>query len=783
MILKYEFNKITNNKTLIIILSILLLINAAICLYSSCTNILIPPKELSNFITLYKNNPQKILNEYNKYAQLQEEQIILWELAISNGNFSFEQTPVPDYFSIDKNYNDGDLYNELFTRLNIVNNYSTTISNVISQAQSNIKELQSRNLYVNDFLYNKQLKSIQFYQKAISNVTLHFEYTSGWDRFFLYSSVDIFIYIAIIVVNSIIFTQEVTTGMSSILYVTQKGRKSTAISKICTSLFFSIIIVLLFLLETFLIIGGIHGYSNISNGIQIIKEFTYCPIVITIGEYFILFLFTKIATFSLIGLTIVLFSCILPNYVFVFVFGLCFYGLNFILHIYPYLNAHNIFYYLNLITTASVNPLFKDFSVVNIFNNAIFAYPIAYCFLFSAILISIILIIWLYSTQKSIKSSFSVTLPTLPRHSKNPPERNTSPSKSTLTLSTLSYEYYKLLISNRCIFLILIAITIKLFMSFNLYAPQNSYTDAVYKEYMTSLAGELTEDKHLYIQNERQTINQNISNYALMQNKYSNKEISLTEYGNYLRQYTSAINRDDILHSIEKHETYITKQHNSGNSAWFVYDTGWNTWFFSSFDWSLYVLILLIFAGIFTNEYQSQSSAGNFVSILRTTYNGRIVTWRKKYIVTITISIFLSLIWNLIDFLFISWSYDLPLFNAPILSIQAFENFPLNISILEYLILFLFLKTFAILSYSCLLCSLSSLFHNHIIVLTITTVVTLIPSLLAFFKLSFFNTFDFISFTQVTPFLLNGSQTLLYILLWIIFSITTTTFSRRKWII
>ena len=52
-----------------------------------------------------------------------------------------------------------------------------------------------------------------------------------------------------------------------------------------------------------------------------------------------------------------------------------------------------------------------------------------------------------------------------------------------------SAEVYKLLISSRCIFILVLLFAVKCVISANILTPKPSFTDDCYREYMTELAG------------------------------------------------------------------------------------------------------------------------------------------------------------------------------------------------------------------------------------------------------------------------------------------------------
>jgi hypothetical protein len=273
---------------------------------------------------------------------------------------------------------------------------------------------------------------------------------------------------------------------------------------------------------------------------------------------------------------------------------------------------------------------------------------------------------------------------------------------------------------------------------------------------MTTLQGELTIEKSEFISAEREFINDILVKQDEMLEKYLLEEINFDEYREYLTDYNYAYSRNEILAVIENHLYYIEKTTAVKNiDTWFIYDTGWKKLFHSGFDIILYSLILLLFAGIFADEYTGKSSSGSFIQILRTTKKGRKRTFRAKLISALGITAALTVIFNSIDLISIFKNYDLPAINAPLLSLQSFSDISGSITVGQFLAAHLFIKLFANILFTIFLYGLSELLKKSILVMSVSVAVTLFPALFVYFGLDIFNYFDFTA-------LLSGTQ--LYLL-------------------
>ena len=321
----------------------------------------------------------------------------------------------------------------------------------------------------------------------------------------------------------------------------------------------------------------------------------------------------------------------------------------------------------------------------------------------------------------------------------------------------------------------------KFSVSYSAYHTPESYSDTVYKEYMTLLAGRLTDDKMNYISKERKTIDDTLARLGDEQLSYINGEISYDEFGEYLQLYNYAYSHNELFSVIEQHTSYIDKMEANGHSAEFVYDTGWNNMFFAPFDWSLYIIIILICSGIFASEYAGKSSDGCFSQILRTTKYGRRKTCRSKFAAAVVLSLFASVIWNAVDILLIIKSFDLPMMSAPLYSIEKFAGFEVNMTIFQYALFCFLIRLFAAVSLAIFTCSLSAVLINQLAAIAIIAVITLLPALLSYFGLTAFSLMDFTSMMRATPILLKNTAGNIYICIDMFLCALGITYSDRVW--
>ncbi len=462
-------------------------------------------------------------------------------------------------------------------------------------------------------------------------------------------------------------------------------------------------------------------------------------------------------------------------------FGIGIIGINFILSIINYYDSGNLFNVLNMMNSAKAGMLFERLNVVNLMGNAIECQHIIFAFHFAIIGATVLISV--------LKFNYTVSISIVSKQTgficrvKRIFNRGEYRSKSRIySMSLISSELYKSLISSKAIYAFIVLAAVKIGIS-SIYNQYNAtYDDAVYKEYMTLLSGEWTEDKSDYINAEFTRMNTALESQESMYNKYKNGNISEEAYLEYIEELNYSLSRKSLFETrIQRHDEYIKKLSDEGKEAYFIYDTGWKKLLFPAFDWTLFGALLL-FSGLFVREYNRHSSSNAFADILRLTKKGRIKIMRAKLIVSAGVSAVMAVLWNLADIVIIYVRYELPCPNAPIYSIREFANTDLNLELWQYILFMLILRVLIWVALSMFICTLSALLENSITLITAITAVVLLPGLLSELSLDLMNLLDFISFSKVTDMYLQGQTVLIiYAAAFAIISFLSFYTAKKKW--
>ena len=769
----YELKKLFGVKYLWVFLFVLLMLNTAIAWYTADRTAAAqePTQMISEFFAEYFENPAELDAYYAEMQAFTEEQNELFMQAMREGNYDFEPEQMPNLYSTDESYSDHALFAKLYGIINAAREYPDVLDKVIDRAWANLDAFADMGITEDSFTYRYQLRVIELYELMRSGVEIGVEYTRGWDEYFRYDTVNIFIFIMLIMLGSVIFAQEKQSGFLPIIRTAKYGRARTAVAKILTMLLLTVILVLMFTLSTFAVYGLRIGFSSPNNVIQALDTFTLSPYQITIGQYFAVTVGVKLLTFAVFSMIVTALSVVFYNYILIYFAGLGLFGLNFLLYTLSYIDANSVFKNLNLVAAAAGNPLFVRYRAMNFFG-AVAGFVPSMCVIFP-ILIAVCAVVTVFLYVKGTTGirvgwidtgiAWCMMKTAEIRHGFACIRLERRQKARTYSHSLILAETFKTLISSRFIVIVLLILCVKTWYSWDTNSPSNSYADSVYKEYMTTLEGEITDEKLEYLAQERAMIDEALAKKNLMQQAYVNEEISFDEYREYLSDYNYAYSRSDFLAVIEMHAEYLLmKEAQTGVKGWFLYDTGWQKIYAEDADLFLYAAILLLLTGSFAAEYVSKSSSGGFAQLLRSTKNGRHKTFYAKLISSGMIAVILAILTGTVDAVVIALGYDLPAMNAPLVSMQMFADVTGSITVAQYFAVFFVMRIAGALLMAMLVCALSELLARYIPVLGTAVILTLLPALCAYFGVAAAEKVNFLNLLAGTPLFLQSAETALF---------------------
>lgn len=718
MLILYEIKKILCIKYIIIIFIILLAVNMIVCCAGSEHNdSIIPEKYMNNLFEQYAKSKEDVNDEYRRITDQYNEQINLIMPSNAKGNTEFEIN-FSHYYIDYKNFCDYDLFTQFYSYVKYPEYFKDKINDIINTAKLSKENIEHSTESLDSYSYKYQLQLINKYSKILDNINIDITYTKGWNRYLQYDGVNIFIMLLMVVLGSTTFIYEKTTGFVTVMRASKRGRFHTAFAKIIASGILAIISVFCFALSIMFTIWFMYGYTDASVCIQSFSEYYACPYLWSVLEYVIVNILLKIAA-SLVVLYVTMLVSLIYRYSITFGAGLTFLVVNYIIYVVPSSNSYK---YLNLFSAASANDILSRYRALPMFGiSADILVLIPFIF---AVFIAVSILMVICNDHNHAVNSLIKNIIYKKIKYPNALIRNVKRTKC-VRMSLISGEVYKI---RYILPIILVIIVPKCIYSNYCYKTLKSSSDQIYAEYMKILDGEITAEKLDYIKSEKTKIAEVLSAENDMRVSYNTGNITYEEYSTFLRDYYYCVARSEVIASVSSHAEYlINLQSQRGGTPCFFYDTGTKLLLERDFDPFLLFVVIILCCGSFVPEYAEKSSQQPICNVVRVTKCGRKEFYYVKILLYAGLSSILYFILNIIDILIISHNYSISALSAPLVSIEAYENAPVSMTILTYFLLIFFLGAVGIFIIAVFSITLSQLLRKPLYIYTLTTVVLLCP--------------------------------------------------------
>ncbi len=749
----YELKKLLGVRYIWIFFAVFLLLNSVIAYFTASKTeaAQLPTETIVRFLEEYKKEPER----YDAYYQSL--------LSSAEGRDA-------SLYSESEAFSDMELFTLIYSIMDAEAEHERKMDTVIANADRNLRDFETMKIQEDSYAYQYQLRIIEEYTQIQNDVILEKEYSHGWNEYFSYELVNVFIFLTVLIIGSVLFLNEKQSGFLPIIRSAKHGRARTATAKILTTLLLTFFVVLLFVLSTWAVYGIVIGFSSPAAHLQSLELFTLSANDITIGEYFAVSILMKLLSVSLFAVVVLAVSLMLGNYILVYISGAAFLGLNLFLHLFPWLSAEHPLRHLNLAAISVGTPIFNRYRAVNCLGSVaeylpvllvlfavLFVTAIVFCILrYEKHSVSAVYPAWM-ATAASFFVARCVDIKSFAVRRKRIWRKEHRQRR--FSMSLIGAEFYKTVISSRLIFAVIFLVCIKIWYSVDTNTENISYAHQFYAEYMTELEGEITEEKLLWLTEERARINSAIAMQEMADIAYSGDQITWEEYSAYREEYAYAISRDKPLAKVETQADYLVRlEAQTGVKGWFFYEYGWEKLYTGDADLFLYMCILTLLTGTFASEYLSGDMKGAVIHLIRATKKGRSHTFWAKLISSGTIALVLSLVFNLIDCMTIFSRFEMPAMGAPLISMPIFEHISPTITVGGYLVFFFLLRIFAALVMAMLVCALSEILCKYVPILGTVIVLTFLPAVCVYFGISSAQKINFLNLFAGTPLVLVSAD-------------------------
>ena len=687
---KSELRKLCTSKTICSVILFLLIVNFALTLYTAKP---LPHEDAKRrAFDDYLNSPEQTAQYYQELQ------------ALASLNHRDEEPNFPYTYYGSPEYDDFLILCSVYERADYIENgYTEQMDGVISITERKLDDMYSFYYDDGDYEIKEQKAILERYRSVRDNVQLPLAYARGYDTYIQNNTVSVFVLLCVLVFASYLFLDERASGFESILRSAKHGRGRTFVAKALALLSATLFCVVVFSLTTFAAVGIMQGYSDISSPIQVFEDFAKVPFEVSILGYMLLQLLVRFAAFALIAAFAACLACLKVPYIASIGGGVALYGISMIISNRTYMGTTPAVRYLNPAAMIEACALLGFDRYISLFT-----IPVPY--LAASLLIAVISTAALF-VAGGILFCKNVRVPSLQRRIKIPkilaPNLPVARKKHEKVHTFAWYELKK----SR--FLLLLAAICMLLAIKSAYVDKTvgtmeSYDQAIYYEYVTTIQPMESDERTAYMTAERERIDSILLAAEPNRNAFSNEQMTAEEYFAYCEQLTDARARNGVFARVENYVSYIERKNaETGGEAKIIYSIGYERIYALPSDVFLCAALMLLCVSAFAVEYRSQSSMGGFSQILRAAKHGRFRTFACKMLTFGTIGVAIAIAFRAATLWIASRNYVLPDRDAALYSIQAFCDVSSDITIGQYMMLDLCLQVVLGVLVAVIVCAIS----------------------------------------------------------------------------
>ena len=508
---------------------------------------------------------------------------------------------------------------------------------------------------------------------------------------------DVVAFLMIMTVIVTIVTREKELEQLTLSRTTFKGRASLGTAKLFTCFAAAFAALVMLYSVNFIIAYNTYGFGDISRQIQSVLSFNGSNLKISVSEYFVFFLLTKLIVYCTFAALIYLVTAVSDSAVKVYaILAVILAGESALYYTIQPTSYLCPLKYINLVAFANTRQLYSEYLNLNIFGE-----PYGYFYIF---FISVIILLTGFSVcSVVIFAKRGVIRSRTRRISLHFPEIHHT--------SLFLHECYKILINGKVLF-ILLAFAALVYASYTPIKERFYSKEEIYlKQYILKYEGELTEEKEQAIALEGK---------------------ALDEYDTSGDEISSMIKMQDLAEKRSAYETFKKyTDYLKQNGGEIVYDSGYKLLTgdesAGSKDTTLALTAMAMLICTLTYVYSIEYQTGASV-LLHTSLKGRGAVFIRKLIIGILIVTIAYILTYAPYFYGVLIAYGTREINAPACSMEHLKGF--SISIKAYLILLCVVRFFTLIAAMLLIFFISKKAKSFIAALLIETAVLVLPLVL-----------------------------------------------------
>ncbi len=694
---------------------------------------------LQNIIILYEYYKESADAQADEEVFISEQEISIRESDPETAAWFDENKDSLDVGEIRAYYY---IYADELEKRDYLNSYSDYLSETIEESE-NAAQIS---IFNNSFS-QKSFELLSQTFTALGKLKLQNTKTAAFEKTVTNNATNVLLVLLVLLLCVILFYNK-DKNVSLMIRSCKNGRMKLFFSRLFASSFLILLSVIGLFAENFILYGFFYGYDiDLSLCVQCSELFKSFYYGISLREFSAIFIAVKFLTLLVIFLIIYLLLYVLSDLNTLVLSLTLFAGAEYLL--YQYIAVYSDF---SVLHTANVISFLNDekwitYGVFNLFSTPVKIFDgmivLLLIFLAALIITNALVAKKIYTIRTKNRLQLKIN------RSAQKIESIFSDIKDKLIAD--KGEAYKLLVSQKFFFVLVAAVLVFL----NTYSfgtveklPLEAYLDNFYAQY----SGELNETTYQKIEELSSMVAENELNTEMAEEAYMNGEISFEEYSAQINKYSSNDTVMNALQVIESQIEYIEAQESVGKTVYLIDETGYDNLFGAdtSQDSTVQIITFLLILLFLTYGLISKDKNKEILCLLRSTVNGRTQLLKTKLKMGFMITTIAYLAWVGIELIYFTTYFNMDNLSAPVQSLQIFAEFPLNINILTFTILFYLSKYIVFISVFYIFTAVNIFLENKISII-INFALVISPCLLGFLGLDVLSDFSITGILDFTP--------------------------------
>lgn len=513
--------------------------------------------------------------------------------------------------------------------------------------------------------------------EALEGVSLNLGADGAVNAFMDFSITD-YLLLAVLVLICISFLDERKKGLWHIVHALPNGRLRLALQR--SGILFGVSVVSVVLLYGSNLLTGFSIYGGVNDlgcAVQSVEMLGKMPVNCTVGEFLFMYLLFKIGAAFLVALLMWLIFSAVNNVKYTLLITLGLLAGEYSLYTFlPVQSGLNIFKYFNIFTYITASDLYTNY-----LNIDLFGYPVGIrevsqyaCLPLIVIVAAVCIVIHCHKRPAAGKDLLGRFIYGI----------NRITDWFLCRLHLLGMELHKTLFIQKGVFILVLFLYLVSGLTYTVNIPVSSTTDAAARQYVSELAGEITDDTLQKIADIEAELDTAITAHEKAKQQYENGEMEYPQYDVFARAAETAQTKKEALLTVQNRiEELMLLGKEKGFTPWLIEDSTYEGTYGETAkpNQNRIALVALLTVALLLAGSVAYETQSGINYLLISTLNGRKKLLRIKFSLA---AILTTVVWAIaygLEFRAFLGVADTGTFAAAVQNLSMLENFPIRCNI------------------------------------------------------------------------------------------------------